>query len=100
MFGIGGSALISKTMGEGDKDRPNKIFSLIVYVSIAFGILITFVGFVFIKSIVIALGATNELLEDSIIYRRIAILFLPAFILQFEFQSFFQQEENQDCVFI
>jgi len=56
MFGTGGSALISKTMGEGDKDRPNKIFSLIVYVSIAFGILITFLGFVFIKSIVIALG--------------------------------------------
>ena len=35
MFGTGGSALIAKTMGQGDRERANDIFSMIVYVSAA-----------------------------------------------------------------
>ena len=34
MFGAGGSAVIAKTMGEGDPEKANGIFSFIVYLSI------------------------------------------------------------------
>ena len=71
MFGTGGSALIAKTMGEGDTEKPNRIFSLIVYVSVLFGIVIAMLGFIFLRSLTAALGAKNELLENSIKYGRI-----------------------------
>ena len=40
MFGSGGSALISKTFGEGDKEKANSLFSLFVY-TIFMGLLVT-----------------------------------------------------------
>ena len=89
MFGTGGSALISKTMGEGDKEKPNQLFSLIVYVSFIIGLLLMALGFVFIRPVAILLGAKGTLLEGSLEYGRIIILSVPAFVLQFEFQSFF-----------
>lgn len=39
MFGAGGSALVSKTLGEGDNAKANRIFSLIVYTSFAVGVI-------------------------------------------------------------
>lgn len=89
MFGTGGSALISKTMGEGEKDKPNQIFSLIVYISFIIGVLLMVLGFLFIRPVASFLGATEALLKDSLEYGRIIILSVPAFVLQFGFQSFF-----------
>ena len=89
MFGTGGSALISKTLGEGDRNRANSIFSLLVYVSIVLGIIIAVLGIVFIRPIAALLGAEGEMLDYCVIYGRIILIALPAFILQMEFQSFF-----------
>ncbi|MGP1414790.1 MAG: MATE family efflux transporter [Treponema sp.] len=100
MFGTGGSALISKTMGEGDKEKPNQLFSLIVYVSIIIGVLLAFLGFVFLRPVASILGAKGKLLEGSVEYGRVIILSVPAFVLQFEFQSFFPQQENHVFAFI
>lgn len=89
MFGTGGSALIAKTMGEGNTEKPNRIFSLIVYVSVLCGIVVSILGFIFLKPLVVALGAEGELLANCICYGRIITLSIPVFILQFEFQSLF-----------
>jgi len=89
MFGTGGSALISKIMGEGEKDKPNQIFSLIVYVSFIIGVLLMVLGFFFIRPVATFLGAKGDLLEGSLEYGKIIILSIPAFVLQFSFQSFF-----------
>ncbi|MBQ4602483.1 MAG: MATE family efflux transporter, partial [Clostridia bacterium] len=48
MISSGGSALISKTMGEGKKEKANEIFSMLVYISTGFGIVISVLGFIFI----------------------------------------------------
>ena len=94
MFGTGGSALVAKTMGEGDRERANKIFSLIVYVSLAVGIVIAVMGIIFLRPVAKLLGAEGELLENCVKYGRIILLALPAFMLQFEFQSFFVAAEK------
>ena len=100
MFGTGGSALISKTMGEGDNEKPNRLFSLIVYISIVIGVLLAVLGFIFLRPVASFLGAKGSLLEGSMEYGRIIILSVPAFVLQFEFQSFFQQQESLVFVFM
>ena len=94
MFGSGGSALIAKTIGEKNKEKANQIFSLLIYVSIAIGIVFTVVAIIFIRPIVAALGAEGHLLEDSLTYGRIVLLALPAFVLQTEFQILFATAEK------
>ena len=94
MFGAGGSALIAKTLGEGDKIRANRIFSMLIYVSIGLGTALAAIGIVFLPSIAQLLGAEGQMLADCVLYGRIILLSLPAFILQMEFQSFFVTAER------
>ena len=94
MFGTGGSALVAKTMGEGDKKRANEQFSLITYTSIILSIIIAAVSFIFMEEIATLLKAEGELLTNSVLYGRILTLSVPFFVLQFEFQSFFVTAEK------
>ncbi len=94
MFGTGGSALVSRLMGEGDEEKANKTFSLIVYTSLVIGIIIAVLGQIFLRTLASALGAEGRLLDDCVIYGRVILLALPAYILQMEFQSFFVTAEK------
>ena len=94
MFGTGGSALISKTMGEGDRKKANQLFSLFVYVSLGLGMLIAVLGIAFIRPTAALLGAEGQMLDDCVTYGRVILLALPCFILQMEFQSFFVTAEK------
>lgn len=89
MFGTGGGALISKTMGEGDSQKANRVFSMIVYASFACGIVLSVLGQVFLRPFAAAMKAEGQLLEDSVTYGRIILLAIPAYILQYEFQCLF-----------
>jgi putative MATE family efflux protein len=94
MFGAGGSALISKTMGEGDGEKAKELFSLFVKVTLGCGVVFAVLGFVFVRPIAAALGAKGELLDLCVLYARIIMIALPAYMLQFEFQSFFVTAEK------
>lgn len=94
MFGTGGSALIAQALGEGKPDRAKKIFSLLIYVSALCGILIAALGILFLRPIAQFLGAEGVMLENCVTYGRMILLALPAFMLQFEFQSFFVTAEK------
>ena len=94
MAGTGGSAIVSKTLGEGKPEKANQYFSLLVYATLAFSILISVVGFIFIRPIAIVLGADGVLLDDCVLYARILFCSMPAFILQYLFQSFFIAAEK------
>lgn len=94
MIGTGGSAIVSKAMGEGKQEQANQYFSMLVYVAFLIGTLISIAGFIFIRPIASALGATGELLEDCVIYARILFCAMPVFILQYVFQSFFVAAEK------
>ncbi|MBO5341084.1 MAG: MATE family efflux transporter [Lachnospiraceae bacterium] len=94
MFGSGGSALIAKTLGEGDKSKARKLFSLFIYVSIALALVIMTVSFFCLRPVSILLGAEGELIDYCVTYGRILLIALPFFILQFEFQTFFITAEK------
>ena len=94
MFGAGGTAIVSKSFGEGDFDRANRLFSLFVYVTLALGVLFAALGIAFSRPIARFLGAEGELLENSVVYARVILLALPFQVLQFLFQSFFVTAEK------
>lgn len=100
MMGAGGSALVSKTLGEGDRDRANKIFSMIIYFTIIVGIALSILGFIFIGPIAKLLGATSEMLPYCITYGRILISANFVFMLQNLFQSMFIVAEKPMLGFI
>ncbi len=87
MFGTGGSALIAKTLGEGNSERANGIFSMLILFSALCGVAIAGIGLAVLRPVVALLGAEGELLENSILYARVVIIGIPALFLQYEFQS-------------
>ena len=94
MFGTGGSALVAKTLGEGDREKANRLFSLCVLMAVAVGILFTLLGNVFIRPFVTFLGADGELLENAVLYGRIVLASLPFFVSQIFFTIFFVTAEK------
>ena len=88
MIGTGGSAIVAKTLGEKKREKANEYFSMLIYVTIISGIVIAFIGVLFIEPISEFLGAEGEMLKYCIVYGRIIIVALPAFMLQNVFQSF------------
>lgn len=94
MFGTGGSALVSKILGEGDKEKANKVFSMIVYSSIILGVIVSAVVFIFIERLARLLGATDNMIGDCVLYGRILIGAEVFYILQNVFQSFFVTAEK------
>lgn len=94
MIGTGGSAFVAKTLGEGKEEEAKRYFSMLVYVSIVGGIILSVVGMLVIRPLTIAMGAEGEMIEDCVIYARILLITLTPFILQNVFQSFFVTAEK------
>lgn len=88
MVGTGGTALISMTLGMGDKKKANELFSMLTWVCIIGGILLTVLSMIFLRPAARLLGATGQMLEDCVIYGMIVQTALTAYILQYAFQSF------------
>ena len=94
MMGAGGTAIVSRTLGEGNKKLANEYFSLFVYFTLVMGAALAVLGVAFLRPLSRMLGAEGELLECCIRYGRIVILAMPAFMLQNLFQSFFVVAEK------
>lgn len=88
MLGAGGSALVSKTLGENDAHKANRIFSLLVYVGIAAGVLLAAVGIISVKPISILMRADTQMLPYCVTYGSILLCAIPLFMMQNMFQSF------------
>lgn len=94
MFGTGGSAIVAKTFGQGDKEKANSYFSLFVYVTAFLGVVLAILGIVFIRPIAMLMRAEGEMLENAVVYARIILAALPFNVLQYLFQSFFVTAEK------
>lgn len=88
MAGAGGSALISKTLGEQKEKEAREQFSLIIYLILTLSVVIGAVVFFFIPQISGLMGADGVIYDNCVIYGRILIAALPAFLLQVIFQNF------------
>ena len=96
MFGAGGGALIAKTLGQGDREKANRLFSLFVYTTMALGVIFALLGLAILRPVTDFLGknASQEVLDGAIVYGRIILIALPFFMLQYEFQSLFATAEK------
>lgn len=94
MIGTGGSALVAKTLGEGNKERANRYFTMMIIATVIGGIVLSVLGMIFIRPISYLLGATEAMIEDCVLYGRILFIFNTAFMLQNVFQTFLATAEK------
>ena len=88
MLGIGGSALVAMTKGKGEEGHANRIFSMLVGSLILIGAVFAVLGELLLPLAIKLFGATEEMVEPCTVYARIFFLTLPAFLLQYGFQSY------------
>lgn len=99
MMGTGGTALVSKYLGEKKQDKANATFSLIIYTTMVLGLVFSIGGFFLVKPVVRLMASlskdSTEAMEGyAVTYGRIMLLGQMGFMLQNVFQSFFMVAEK------
>lgn len=100
MLGSGGTAIVSKLLGEGDKEHANRYFSLFICVTVISGVIFAVLGEILLPFIVKWLKATDEMYDYCVLYGRILMAAIPFFMLQNVFQAFFSTAEKPLLGFI
>lgn len=88
MVGTGGSALVSKLLGEGKKEKARELFSMLIWLSLVSAVVLSTIAIFLLPNIAVWLGAEGEMIEYCVVYGRILLVTGFAYILQNEFQSF------------
>ena len=94
MVGTGGTAIVARTLGEGRREDANRYFTMLVWVTVIGGVIITLAGQIFLPAIAVLFGASGEILDNCVLYGRIVQMAMPFFMLQNVFQSFFVTAEK------
>ena len=99
MLGTGGTALVSKYLGEKKQEKANQTVSLIVYTTIVFGVVFSVIGSLLVKPVVnlmahFSADSTETMVEYAIQYGQIMMLGQIAFMIQNVFQTFFMVAEK------
>ena len=94
MVGVGGSALVSKIMGEGDRERASVVFSMLIKFVIVLSLVFMVPMLILMEPLARLLGAEGEMVHQCVIYGSICTIGLPAFMLQMAFQSFYMTAEK------
>lgn len=87
MFGTGTTAIVSRKLGEGDQKGANELFSFVIAVTVGIGFVLGAVLLLFLKPIIMVLGANEALFPYCYQYAMPLLCFLPMSILQIQFQS-------------
>lgn len=89
MLATGGSAIVAKKMGDKKIDEARSNFTLIVITGIVVGLVIVFVGLLFVDKIIWTLGASQLLFPYCKDYLTIQLIFAVFNIMQVLYQNLF-----------
>ena len=88
MIGTGGTALVSKTLGEKREQRACEYFTMLIVFEILLGLLISVMTMVGIEPLARLCGATEDLIPDCIAYGLPLLACMAFSFLSASFQSF------------
>lgn len=74
MFGNGAASYLSRLLGSGDKEIADKAASTALYSSLLIGAVMIALATIFLKPILIMLGATESILPYALAYARIYVI--------------------------
>ena len=99
MIGTGGSALVAKTLGEKKREAADRYFTMLIGFTVVLGVTVSAISILFMRPIVLFLGAKGDMVDDCVLYGVIMSAFNGAFMLQYFFQSFFVVAEKPNLGF-
>ena len=99
MLGTGGNAIVASTLGSGNRKLANERFSMLVFAALAGGIAFAILGTATLRPLLVALGASGQMLEDGIVYGSILVMSVPFTILQYLFQELMMTAGKPDMAF-
>lgn len=99
MLGTGGNAIVASTLGAGNRKLANERFSMLVFAALAGGIAFAILGTATLRPLLVALGASGQMLEDGIVYGSILVMSVPFTILQYLFQELMMTAGKPDMAF-
>ena len=88
MLGVGGSALVAKTLGEGDIPKARRYFTMMMYLMLGTSIFFTVAGIAVLRPVAYIFGATDAMIGDVMTYGAICLIFNTALQAQYTFQSY------------
>lgn len=88
MLGMGGSALVAKTLGEGKQQKAREYFTMLIMLMVSVGVLFTVIGLIFLRPMAYVFGATDAMINDCMIYGGTCLVFNTVFLMQYGFQSY------------
>ena len=88
MLGVGGSALVAKTLGEGDVPRSQRYFTMMIILMVITSVVCTLVGIATLRPVAYIFGATEHMMPDVMVYGIICLVFNTALQAQYTFQSY------------
>ncbi len=94
LFGIGGTSLISRMLGEEKHEKAKKVSSFCYWTGLAVGIVSMIVIFIFAEPICKAVGASDETLGFTKEYLKIVSFGIPFLIVSNAFSNIIRAEGN------
>lgn len=94
MLGVGGSALVAKTLGENDIPRARRYFTMMMYLMLGTSVFFTILGIIILKPVAFLFGATEAMVNDVVTYGMICLIFNTALHAQYTFQSYLVTAEK------
>lgn len=89
VFFVGsGSMLVGMAIGNGDRERANRIFTLVITLTCLVGLVVTVLGEVFLEDLAMVLGSTEALLPMTCEYLRVILLASVPLQLSYMLESF------------
>ena len=100
MLGTGGTALISMILGQGDKERANQIFSMILQLGLILSLIMTVLEFLLMDPFVDWQKADPALYAGCMAYGKIILIGTTFSVFQYAFQSFLVMADKQKTAFV
>lgn len=86
LFATGTATLVGIALGEGNEKKATELFNITVVFELIFSLLLYFVCKVFLKDLVVFLGASTFLFDEVYTYTDIILLFSGFFILSYHLE--------------
>lgn len=94
VFGVGGTSVISRTLGQGRKEYAKKVCSFCMWSCVIVGIIVAVLFLVFMDDLLILIGASSETMDFAKSYLRIVSLCGPFVLIANCYSNVIRAEGN------
>ena len=100
LFGIGGTSLISRSLGEGKTEKAKNASAFCFWTGLGIGILAMIIIFIFAEPVSRAIGASDDTVGYASQYLRIVSTAIPFLIISNSFSNIIRAEGNANIAML